>query len=394
MLKMTQMVPIFSGAGAVSVVGTRMKEYECKRVLLMYGPEMKRLGFADKVKNHLIEAGLDVVEYDKIVPEPNDTDIDNNVSFVRNSGADGCVALGGGSTMDTAKALLGLSTREGTSIRDHMFHRTANQWLNNNGYKLICIPTTSGTGSEVSESAVITDTAMGFKSSFKYPADLAILDPELTVTMPKYLTAETAMDAFAHATESYVHANASPRNFALNGWAIKTVVECLPVVTKNPGDIEARGKLQAAAAFGAMGFNDAGLNMGHGIAHNLGVVHDIPHGVGCALTVPEMIIHYSEAMPARVKEIGEWMGMSFESDTSPVSIAKKIADKIRSLMKECGVRDFKSMGFTKEQIQTTAKHTYEVQSLVPFWLNNTPGTRMTEEYLEYILGEMYDNYNV
>lgn len=394
MVKMTQMVPMISGVGASAEVGKRMKEFGCTKILLVHGKEIEGLGLAEKIAGYLLAEGLEVVDFNKVVSDPSDKYIDENVQFVRDSGVDGAVAVGGGSAMDTAKALLGLATREGTSIRDHMFHRTSAQWLNNNGYHLICIPTTSGTGSEASEAAVVTDTAMQFKSSFKYPADLAILDPEMTVSMPKHLTAETAMDAMAHATESYVHAAASPKNFALNGWAIKTITKYLPIVTENPDDLEARGKLQAAAAFAAMGFNDAGLNMGHGIAHNLGVVYHIPHGVGCALTVPEMIIHYASAVPERVREIGEYMGMSFEENEAPLSVANKIACKMRELMKLSGVRDFRTLGYTKEQIQDVAHHTFDVQTQVPFWMNNTPGVRMNEDYLRYILGQMYDNYTM
>lgn len=274
------------GVGITTDLGQILKDMGYKKAFIGIGSFLSTTPILEKVKNALDNAGFPYEVYDEMKPEPTIKQADEAAEVLRKSEADVVVAVGGGSSLDTAKAMCMLQTNEGT-VKDYLFGGT--KTVKNPIMPLICVSTTGGAGSEVTGASVISDPENNIKLSITHEfliPKLAIIDPELHVQMPPFLTATTGMDALTHAIEAYTSLNAEPISDALAIYAIKLISENLRTATANGNNIEARSNLAIASAIAGAAFANGGLGVVHGIAQSMGGVANVSHGAANALILP------------------------------------------------------------------------------------------------------------
>jgi alcohol dehydrogenase class IV len=255
------------------------------------------------------------------------------------------------------------------------------------GVPVVMVVTTAGTGSESTSVGVITDTINDAKNSVIVNATLGILDPEATLTVPPELTAATGMDAFAHAAEAITAKLPNPKSELLGVAAIKKVMANLPVAIADGSKIDARGELLLASNFAGMAFNDALVHLGHAIAHSAGAKFHITHGVVCALALPEVMKYAATVDAAKVKIVGEAMGLSFNGGESAEEIGEMVAAAIRKFIKEIGIKSFKALGISRDDLITAITPMVFKDACYMF----VP-KELEKEEVEAILGDIYDNY--
>jgi len=277
---------VLFGAGVVQRLGERAKGLDIKKALVVADPVMKKLGRVSEVQEILERSGITSVVFTGVEPDPPVEVVENLAPHYRQQGCDGIIALGGGSSMDTAKATAVMVSQPGvlTEYENMVGGKTK---IKPPLPPVICIPTTSGTGSETNQYAVITDKKRSIK--FTVMSDLivpklAVIDPLLCMTMPPRVTAETGADALAHCVEAYVGMASAyhPYYEALALYGVKLIGRSLRTAYNNGEDIDTRTDMCMAAAFGGIAFTK-GLGLGHAIGHVLGAYYHIPHGRACTL---------------------------------------------------------------------------------------------------------------
>ncbi|TCP29637.1 alcohol dehydrogenase [Scopulibacillus darangshiensis] len=274
------------GNGNVKNIGKRAKELGGNKALLITDKGLAQTGILQKVIDSLDQEDVNYIVFDETTPNPKDVDCQRVYQQFKDSNIDLLIGIGGGSSMDTAKAIGTLLTHGG-ELKD----RYGVNLLEREITPLICIPTTSGTGSEVTTGSVITDTVTKQKEAIldiKLAPKLAILDPELTLTLPKSITAATGMDALTHAIEAYTCNVSQPISDALSLYAIELVAKHLPLAVKNGNDIEARENMLLASLIAGIGFDNSDLGAVHAMAEPLGGLYDTPHGVANAVFLPHV----------------------------------------------------------------------------------------------------------
>jgi len=280
-VRISHLPPMLIGTGVLSQIGSRAKAWKITKAFFVCDPIMKKIGRADDVIGSLKKNGIETVLFTDIEPDPPVREIDHLGVLYKEEGCDGIIGMGGGSSMDAAKALSVRVTHTGPLIEyESLAGGTAK--IKGPLPPVICIPTTAGTGSEANTYAVITDTERGIKfiimSEILVPR-LAIIDPDLSKTMPKGLTAESGIDALAHCLEGYVGTLIPyhPYYSALAFYGVKLVGKSLIRACHNPDDIEARTDMSMAAIYGGVAFAK-GLGIGHILGHVVGARYHIAHG--------------------------------------------------------------------------------------------------------------------
>lgn len=279
-------VKIFFGEGISGDLSNLARLYGASRVMLVTDRVIGRTkGFA-AIEAGLKEKGIQTVVYDETEPEPPVDAVDRAAAVMRESGCQMAVAVGGGSAIDSAKAMCMLCTNEG-SVREYLFG--GNRTVENRPLPLVCVPTTAGSGSEVTASRVISDPERGIKLSITHEWLIplaAVIDPVMHKDMPPVITASTGMDALTHAIEAYVSRNAEPVSDALALAAIRLIAENIRTATYRPDCMEARSCMALASVMAAASFVNAGLGAVHGISQAMGGVAHVSHGIGNALLLP------------------------------------------------------------------------------------------------------------
>ncbi len=335
------LAPVIFGEGSSLETGKKLKELGCTNVLCIYDRGVKAAGLPDKILESIKAEGIKVAVYEGVLADPPDYTIEEAGEIGRKKRVDGVVAIGGGSSMDTAKAV-NILLNNPSPITDYMAAGGGKEVKA--GKVIILLPTTSGTGSEVTPVAVITNTTSKRKGGILGPAcraTLAIVDPVLTAGMPASITADTGMDAFSHAAEAMTSGLANQMSDILGENAVSLICKYLPRAVKNGADMEARSNLSFAAMIAGYAFADALPHYGHAIGHTLGSMYHIPHGNACGIALPEVMEYIADAVPDRVRRVGTAMGLDLAASLSPGETGKKVADAIRGLNKKIGLKTLK-----------------------------------------------------
>ncbi|EFC90861.1 iron-containing alcohol dehydrogenase [Dethiosulfovibrio peptidovorans DSM 11002] len=348
------------GAGVSATVGEKAKALGASKVMLVTDETMVSIGTAERITSYLEEAGLSVETFSQVEPEPSVETVDLAADRLKATGCDLVVGLGGGSSMDVAKAVSVLATNEGSA--------GAYQGLGlveKPGIPKITIPTTAGTGSEVTFTAVLIRKSDGVKgginSDYLYP-DCSLLDPELTLSMPKKVTTETGMDALAHALEAYTSRQASPFSDTMAEAAIARIGRYLRVAALNGNDIEARSEMMLAALFGGVALANAGVTACHSMAYPLGAVFGVGHGLSNALLLPYVVRFNAMAAPEKFARAAELLGGTNYSEglfDRAVDCADRLDELVHDLDLPTNLRELE-VGIAPENFEDMAKRAMAV----------------------------------
>ncbi len=368
--------PTFFGTGASKETGNKAKELGMRKVMVCTEQALCEFKVATQVIDVLKEAGLEVFVFDKCKADAPSTICDEGAAFVREHGIDGIVAVGGGSTLDTAKAVCIIISRNGATIRDY-YNVDADDL---HGMKLITLNTTSGTGSELSQWAVIGDVETGAKEMPVYKPDMAIIDPVLTYSVPAGVTAATGMDVLAHCVEAITNRNYNPYGYIFGKEGIALTMKWLPVAVSEPKNAEAREKMSLAANLGGMAISVCGCQIGHSFSQTFGAMNHIPHGLGCAWGLPGVMVYTAKyGKRSNLEEVADAMGVSYTKDTDTMKLAETLADKTIELMRGLEIKSIRESGYTLDDCMKSAE-----RFLHDGAFGNSPGTPGMKEIKEYI----------
>ena len=345
-------VPAIMGSGSSFRTGMKVRELGCKKVLVVHGKGMKASGIADTIIENLQNAGVETIIFDKVLPDPPDLVVEEGAEFAKANGVDAIVALGGGSAMDTAKGINILINNPPPIMQYFGVQKNLKP-----GLPMIFIPTTSGTGSEVTNMCVISCTSRGNKDSVVSPVcvgTLAIVDPDLTLNLSPKMTAETGVDALAHSVESLTGGNSNPLSDALAREAIRGIVKWLPIAYKDGSNLEAREGMILASMYAGMAFTNGLVHVGHAIAHTLGAQFHIAHGLACAVTMPEVIEYSARTEWKKVKMICECLGENVPEDATPEEIGAIAKESLRGFLKSVGIPNLKELDLNLEKVLKVA----------------------------------------
>lgn len=379
-----QLVPVVFGNGAIHELGEQVKALGCKKVMCVYDSGVKIAGIAPKAEASLKAAGVEYVVFDKITADPTDILVNECGALAKESGVDGVVAVGGGSSMDCAKAAALLIDHD-APIQQYF---TAPPSFLECSVPVILVPTTAGTGSEVTQVCVITQTPENYKPSIFMHSTLAIVDPELTYTVPPSVTANTGLDAFTHASEAITAKGRNPRSELLARAAIEKIAKYLPIAVKDGSNAEARYELCLAANWAGIAFADTDCHLGHNMADGISNAFHTPHGMNCVWVSPELMNACSAVVPDKVKVVGEALGVAFTGSETDAEIGEKTAAAIRALMKSVGLKSPKEMGFDRE----TFVNCYQVAMEIDLGLRLNCPFEATADIVRDLYAKMYDNY--
>jgi alcohol dehydrogenase class IV len=346
---------VLFGEHAADQVGEKTKAIGCSKVLCVYDKGVKDAGIVGPVIGHLEKAGLNVVHYGSVLSDPPDTMVNECGEFARIEKVDGIVGVGGGSTLDTAKAVNVMLGNPGL-IQNYYFMPGAPG--HKPGKPLVLVPTTAGTASEITSVAVITNTATNTKGGVKGAAtvaSIAIVDPLLTLGLPPAITAATGMDTFAHALEAYTSGVRNIMSDVLAEKSIELVARYLPKAVKNGSDLEARTNMSFACLIAGMSFADATPHFGHAFGHTLGSTHHVPHGIGCAIAQPGVIEMVAALMPEKVRRVGELMGLELAENLSPTELGARVSERIVAFAKGIGIPSLKQLNIKESDLEPLAE---------------------------------------
>jgi alcohol dehydrogenase class IV len=302
---------IVSGVGSFAVVGQEVARFG-RRVMLACGPQaLRSSGQLDRALKLLAEAGLTVTLYDGAAGEPTLAQVELGLVMARRERVEVVLGIGGGSAMDVAKTVAGFCPYDGPVSEYHSGERQ----VAGAGLPWIAVPTTSGTGAEVTKNAVLTDPEHDVKKSIRHDswfARVAIVDPELTLSMPPGVTASAGGDALCQAIESFVSVGAMPETDALAVEATRLIGRSLVRAYEEGDNIEARADMLYGSLLAGMALSNARLGAVHGMAHPLGYRYHIPHGVICGLLLPYVMAYNLEYSEEKYERVAKMLGCHAE----------------------------------------------------------------------------------
>lgn len=338
---------IITGSSARLLAGRSAQNLGGTRALVVTDPGVERAGWAEDIVKSLQAEDIGCVIVDRVSQNPRDHEVAEASAVYRESSCDIIVAVGGGSPMDAAKAI-GILVSNGGAIADY----EGVDKVRNPMPPLICVPTTAGTAADLSQFAIINNTTEKKKMAIISKAvipDIALLDPEVLVSMDPYLTACTGVDALVHAVEAYVSLGAGHLTDLYARDAIALIARSLPVSVERPDDLEARMNMLLACMEAGLAFSNAGLGAVHALAHSLGGLLDLPHGECNALLLPEVArVNYSAAS-GRYDHIMQLMGIA-------ASGADAVAAAFAAFAERVGIRgNIGARGLTMADVPSVAR---------------------------------------
>ncbi len=325
----------YHGAGAVKEIVTEAKAWGFTKAFVASDPDLVKFGVTAKVTDLLEEAGIPFEVYSNIQPNPPIENVTAGVEAYKASGADFIIAIGGGSSMDTSKAIgIIITNPEFADVRSlEGVAPTKNPCV-----PIFAVPTTAGTAAEVTINYVITDTERKRKFVCVDPHDMpvvAFVDPEMMSSMPKGLTAATGMDALTHAIEGYTTKAAWEMTDMFHLKAIEIIAKSLRGAVNN--EPEGREGMALAQYIAGMGFSNVGLGIAHSMAHTLGAVYDTPHGVACAMMLPNVMEFNADTTGGKFANIAKAMGVEGVDDMSVEEYRAAAVAAVRQLSADVGI---------------------------------------------------------
>ena len=347
----------YHGAGAIQAIETEAKARGFKKAFVCSDPDLIRFGVTKKVLDVLDGAGLSYDVYSDIKPNPTIENVQNGVAAFKASGADYIIAIGGGSSMDTAKAVgIIITNPDFADVRSLEGVADTKQKC----VPIFAVPTTAGTAAEVTINYVITDVEKNRKMVCVDPHDIpvvAFVDPDMMSTMPKGLTAATGMDALTHAIEGYITAGAWELSDMFHLKSIEIIARSLRGAVA--GTPEGREGMALGQYVAGMGFSNVGLGIVHSMAHPLGALYDTPHGIANAIILPTVMEYNAEATGDKYIYIAQAMGVSGVENMTQAQYRKAAIDAVKQLSLDVGIpADLKDI-VKKEDIPFLAQSAYD-----------------------------------
>ena len=325
----------YHGSGAIQEIATEAKAHGFKKALVCSDPDLIKFGVTAKVTDILDKNGLEYELYSEIKPNPTIDNVKHGVETFKKSGADYLIAIGGGSSMDTSKAIgIIIANPEFEDVRSLEGVAPTKKPC----VPIIAVPTTAGTAAEITINYVITDVERKRKFVCVDPHDMpiiAIVDPDMMSSMPKGLTASTGMDALTHAIEGYTTKAAWEMTDMFHLKAIEIIARSLRSAVAN--EKEGREGMALGEYIAGMGFSNVGLGIAHSMAHTLGAVYDTPHGVACAMMLPIVMEYNADCTGEKYREIARAMGVKGVDDMSVEEYRKAAVDAVQKLSVDVGI---------------------------------------------------------
>lgn len=325
----------YHGSGAIQEIATEAKAHGFKKALVCSDPDLIKFQVTAKVTDILDKNGLEYEIYSEIKPNPTIDNVKHGVETFKKSGADYLIAIGGGSSMDTSKAIgIIIANPEFEDVRSLEGVAPTKKPC----VPIIAVPTTAGTAAEVTINYVITDVERKRKFVCVDPHDMpiiAIVDPDMMSSMPKGLTASTGMDALTHAIEGYTTKAAWEMTDMFHLKAIEIIERSLRSAVAN--EKEGREGMALGEYIAGMGFSNVGLGIAHSMAHTLGAVYDTPHGVACAMMLPIVMEYNADCTGEKYREIARAMGVKGVDDMSVEEYRKAAIDAVAQLSVDVGI---------------------------------------------------------
>lgn len=347
----------YHGAGAIKEIATEVKGRGFKKAFVCSDPDLIKFGVTKKVTDVLDNADIDYEIYSEIKPNPTIENVQTGVVAFKASGADCIIAIGGGSSMDTAKAIgIIIKNPDFADVRSlEGVAPTTNKCV-----PIIAVPTTAGTAAEVTINYVITDTQKNRKMVCVDPKDIpvvAVVDPDMMSSMPKGLTAATGMDALTHAIEGYITAGAWELSDMFHLKAIEIISNSLRGAVENTP--EGREGMALGQYVAGMGFSNVGLGIVHSMAHPLGALYDTPHGVANAIILPTGMEYNAPCTGEKYRDIAKAMGVEGTEKMTQDEYRKAAIDAVKKLAADVGIpSDLKDI-VKPEDISFLAQSAYD-----------------------------------
>lgn len=332
------------GSGAIGTVTDKVREFGCDNPIIICDKGVSDIGLLKMLTDVLEKKEINYSLYDRVVPEPTHKRVEEAADYIRACKADCILAFGGGATIDTAK---------GANI---LVNNSGKLWeMSASGLKpglpMIAIPTTSGTGSDQSVGAMISDDETHMKHSVYAPVpDASICDPDLTKGLPKGGTANGAADAFAHAFEGYTTDSCNIYNDVFCEKVMELVCKNLPVALENGEDMVARESLMFAASVMGSSIASVGLHAGHAVGHAIGGRFGIPHGQATIVAMPQLMFLCATELPDKVRTVGKIIGANFSDDDDPMSLGIAVRERMTELIRNWGMKNLKELGVEKDSL--------------------------------------------
>ncbi len=302
------------GFGSRHLLPRFARNLALNKILLITDSGVQKAGWAKEIEDELVSEGFDVTVFDNVSPNPRDFEVMQGVEVFEKNHCDSIVALGGGSAMDCAKGI-GISTAN----KQHILEFEGVDQVNIPSPPLICLPTTAGSSADVSQFCIIADTTRHLKvaiiSKTTIP-DVALIDPEMTISMPLSLSVETGLDALTHAIEAYVSNASSPMTDINALEAIKLIYKYMPKVYEHPQNEEYRNQMMLGSLYAGLAFSNASLGAVHAMAHSLGGLKDLPHGLCNTILLDKVIDFNFDSSPERFRRIAEIFNLKVASSTN------------------------------------------------------------------------------
>ena len=293
----------------------------------------------------LDENGIDCVTFDGITGEPTDTMIENGVKMLKSSGCDFIIGIGGGSPLDSAKAIAAMAVNEG-SIADYNGKEITGEIL-----PLAAIPTTAGTGSEATKFTVITDSEKGIKMLLKGDVlvpKLAIVDSSFTIGAPKSVISATGLDALTHAVEAYTSRKAFSMTDTLAVSAVKRIMKYLPIAYKEPDNSLAREQMRIATLEAGICINNSSVTIVHGMSRPIGALFHVPHGMSNAMLLKECLSFAVSGAYEKFANLGRETGVASDSDSDETA-AEKFIDSLQNICDVCEIPTLEQYGIDRDE---------------------------------------------